>query len=303
MSDEPKILVVDDDPSFREMYAAILHEQGFIVSTATDRQSTLSQLAEGRWLAVLLDQKLQGAAGSDSGLDMLEEIQRSCPEARVLVITGYASPEGVARALAAGAYDYIEKGPALEVILPAKLRHITALYRAQEQRRLSREALHGLLAVARGERDTHRKGKLFEDFVDALFRAMPELGPVVDLRRRNEIEEIDVIVRNDAGISPWNREGAYFLVECKNWSSRVDRPEYDAFHGKLRRRRGCTLGFFLAPGGFTEAFREALRREPSREFHILPLDLAAIERLIDADDRLAELSRLHYTQTMEPGAK
>jgi len=305
MTEEAKILIIDDDRSFLEIYEEILREDGHLIATATDRSSALAQLDHGPISAVILDQKLQGFAGPDSGLDLLSELQRRRPEAKILIVTGYANPTSVERAFAAGAHDFLEKSAALPAILKAKLRNLTALYRAEQQAHLSREGLHQLFRSALSEENTQRKGKLFEDFVASLFRSIPELFSIAgDPRRRNDIEEIDLILINRSKDPPWSGEAPYILAECKNWSSTVGRGQYDVFRAKITRRGGrSSLGFFIAPGGVSPEFREALRRDAHQPPYVLILDRPVIERLIDAPDRVAVLRELHLAAAFNPSAK
>lgn len=305
MTSEGRILIVDDDPSFLDMYTDILREEGYIAETATDRAAALAMLDRGGWSTVLLDQKLQGPSGPDAGLDLIEETLLRCPGAQVLVITGYATSESVERAFAAGAHDFLEKSTALPALLRLKLRSAQALYRAQQAPPVRPEAeLRSLWHEARTASNPQRKGKLLEDFITALFRSMPELGVVASVNRKNDIEEIDLVIRNEATTAPWKSEGAYLLVECKNWSRPTDRPELDVFVAKLRRRRGrSSVGFLIAPGGFTRALRDCLLRDGHQEPYVILIDGAAIEELIAAADRLAVLSRLHMAAAMGDASK
>jgi len=302
MTSEGRILIVDDNPSFLDMYTEILREEGYIAEIASDRATALARLDEGGFFAVLLDQKLEGPSRPDSGLDLIEEALQRCPGAQVIVITGYATTESVERAFEAGASDLLEKTTALSALLRLKLRSAQAHYRAQQTR--PERALARLWQETQAAGDPQRKGKLLEDLVAAMFRSIPEFGSVVSVNRKNDIEEIDVIVRNDCATAPWNKEGAYFLIECKHWSRPVDRKELDVFKRKLERRRGrSTVGFLIAPGGFTQALRDCALREAHQEPYVILLGRAAIEEFIAASDRMAVLSRLHVAATMGDASK
>lgn len=306
MTSEGRILIVDDDPAFLDMYTEILREEGYIAETAHDRETALARLDQGDWSSVLLDQKLQGPSGRDTGLDLIEEALVRCPGAQVIVITGYATTESVERAFAAGAVDFLEKTAVLPALLRLKLHSAQALHRARQARsHRPGQELERLWSEAQTADKPQRKGKLLEDLVVAMFRAVPELGTVVSVNRKNDIEEIDVVVRNESTMAPWNKEGAYFLVECKNWSRPTDRAELDVFTAKLRRRKGrCGVGFLVAPGGFTQALRDCARRDAHQEPYVILLGRAEIEAFIAADDRMAVLSRLHVTATMgDAGSK
>src|SRR5690349_1465364 len=63
------ILLVNDEPAFLETYRTILATEGYSVDAVTDGPSALAKLEQPRWDLVLLDRKLQGRYGPDTGLD------------------------------------------------------------------------------------------------------------------------------------------------------------------------------------------------------------------------------------------
>jgi hypothetical protein len=127
-----------------------------------------------------------------------------------------------------------------------------------------------------------------------LFRTIPGFHQV-SVRRRNELEEIDVLIRNESTDPLWvNERTSYILVECKHWSKPVDVGELRSFAWKIQHRFGrCRLGFFVAPGGFTSAFKEALRAEAKDDVLVVLVDRDALRELVLSADRNAALKRLH----------
>src|SRR5689334_15626969 len=123
MSGDGRILIVDDDPAFLETYEEILAAEGYAVETATTHGEALRRLDEPGWTVVLVDQKLQGPGGPDSGLGLIDETRRRAPGAKVLLVTAYASREAVERAFREGAYDYLEKTAVFEALLRVKVRN------------------------------------------------------------------------------------------------------------------------------------------------------------------------------------
>lgn len=96
---------------------------------------------------------------------------------------------------------------------------------------------------------------------------------------RTEMEELDVVVANNSAKSPWNGS-SFVLLEAKNWSSNVDRAEYDAFHMKVKERGGaCRIGLFVAGAGFTSGFYTRATHHGSEGFSIVPL---AVPRLAES---------------------
>src|SRR5437868_4245450 len=119
------ILIVDDDPDFVAVYKETFTAQGLLVSVAHSTAEATRMLEEGGATldVVLLDQKLQGPGGPDSGLEMISRVAQLAPFAKAIVVTGYASPDAIERAFQIGAYDYLVKNGAFEALLRAKMRN------------------------------------------------------------------------------------------------------------------------------------------------------------------------------------
>jgi PAS domain S-box-containing protein len=123
------VLVIDDERDIRDACERLLSRMGCKVSKAGDGQTGLELLAaESPWV-VLLDLKMPGIGG----MAVLPEIRRRCPEALVIIITGYATVETAIEAMKKGAYDFIPKP-----FKPDELR--ITVGRAIERIRLANEA-------------------------------------------------------------------------------------------------------------------------------------------------------------------
>jgi PAS domain S-box-containing protein len=101
------ILVVDDEPAFREMVRLVLEEDGYEVHLAANGVEALRRLREeyASLGLVILDLRMPGV----DGLGVLQELRELAPDLPVLVATGYATAEEKRRALAAGAGKVLEK--------------------------------------------------------------------------------------------------------------------------------------------------------------------------------------------------
>jgi CheY-like chemotaxis protein len=299
-----RILAVDDDAAMLAIYRKVLEPLGWEVHTVDAYVDAVARLAEGDWGVVLIDLKLRGAAGPDEGLGLLPEIDRHCPGAKGIVVTGYASPESIEQAFKAGVYDYLEKTPSFATLLRVKVENAMEL---QRQRWLTnagedadRAQARALWAQARSETNSHRKGRLLEDLLALVLKSVP--GFLVTPRRQGLDEEFDLIVRLDAAEAFWQQDGQYLLVECKNWSRPCGPDELDRFAAKIKRRFGrVRLGFFVAAGGFTEGFRSTLAAMRESSVLVVPIDRDDLERLVEAESRSDVLKALHQ-RTIEIAA-
>ena len=99
------ILVIDDEKLVRDSCTRILVSEGHTVKTAEDGDLGLRLFREFHPDLVLVDLKMPGK----SGMDVLEEIQSSDPNAIKIVITGYGTVSSAVEAMKRGAYDFIPK--------------------------------------------------------------------------------------------------------------------------------------------------------------------------------------------------
>lgn len=296
MQDTESVLIIDDEPSFLALYRKLLGQEGYRTDTATNVGEALAKLETSPFRVVILDQKLQGPMGPDSGLDLIADIRQRAPNAKIIIATGYAAPRAIERAFEAGVYDYLEKNDIFDTLLRVKVRHVFALVREQHLSMLDvegrEEELHALWQQARAETDRYRKGKLLEDLMSLLFRSVP--GWHTETNVANDIEEIDVVIRNESPDPIWSKETAFLIAECKHWSKPVGVTELRSFLWKLHHRYGrCRLGFFVSTQGFTGPFHETLNSERAGEALVIAIDGGELERLIQSQDRSAMLKELY----------
>jgi DNA-binding response OmpR family regulator len=118
------VLVVEDDPSIREVAALGLEQAGFQVETSGDGREGLIQFRQGAFDLVLLDVMLP----SLDGFEVLREI-RSESNTPVVMLTARAELHDVVVGLELGADDYVTKPfelPELVARIKAVLRRSSA---------------------------------------------------------------------------------------------------------------------------------------------------------------------------------
>jgi signal transduction histidine kinase len=100
-----RILLIDDEEIVLDSCIAILHGEGYELTTASDGTRGLALLQEIRPDIVVVDLKMPGL----SGFDVLERIREADPTMVTLVMTGYATVESAVEAMKRGAYDFLPK--------------------------------------------------------------------------------------------------------------------------------------------------------------------------------------------------
>jgi two-component system response regulator RegA len=110
-----RILIVDDDALFAQTLAQALMRRGHRVDVAETMLAAQSMAAAQVFDAVVLDLRL----GTESGLHLIEPLRAHLPEARILLLTGYASIATAVAAIKLGAMQYLPKPASVDEILLA----------------------------------------------------------------------------------------------------------------------------------------------------------------------------------------
>ncbi len=105
MSEQAKLLIVDDELSVRDSLGKWFREEGYLIGTAENANEALALLAEHPWDAALVDIKMRGV----DGIELQRRMHEIDSNLMVIVMTGYASVETAVQALKNGAYDYVTK--------------------------------------------------------------------------------------------------------------------------------------------------------------------------------------------------
>ena len=122
MPPEPRqlqILVVDDDPDFRRLVLGVIAEAGYGQTAWCGTGREALQQAPVADL-ILLDHQLPDA----KGLDLLPALRALPARPAVILVTAHGDEALAARALRAGADDYLIKDPALPGLLPQVIERV-----------------------------------------------------------------------------------------------------------------------------------------------------------------------------------
>lgn len=139
----PVILLVEDDEEIREQMKWSLAST-YVVVEAEDRRSATAAVRRESPEAVLLDLGLPPEQDSTlEGLATLQEILRFDPTPKVIIITGNNGRSAALSAIQLGAYDFINKPVALDVLGIILQRAIHLRRIEQECRALQSQAQNG----------------------------------------------------------------------------------------------------------------------------------------------------------------
>jgi two-component system NtrC family response regulator len=237
VKDEPTILLVDDDASFREVVTFHLDEEGLAVETADDGEAALERFDPARHAVVLTDLRMPRL----DGMEVLRRIHSRSPTATVVVLTAFGTIEKAVEAMKAGAFDFIPKPCTrdhLKIVVRKALEHHRLHHRVDELEEL----------VASGGQE--------------LVHTSARMAGLLELVDRTARSDATVLVTGESGTGKelvarrLHRKsarvrGPFVAVNCAAMPRDLLEAELfghaaGAFTGATRRRRGR---FELASGG------------------------------------------------------
>ena len=100
-----KILLIEDEPSLRELIQRSLEKERYVVEAAADFQSGLRKIEDYDYDCVLLDIMLPDG----NGLNLLEQLKKMRKRENVIIISAKDSLDDKVLGLELGADDYLPK--------------------------------------------------------------------------------------------------------------------------------------------------------------------------------------------------
>ncbi|PXW29538.1 response regulator transcription factor [Paraburkholderia caballeronis] len=116
-------LVIDDDEVFSDILTRGLARRGYQVQQAHNGEEAIRFANQQKFSQITVDLHL----GKDSGLGLVAPLRELQPDARMLVLTGYASIATAVQAVKDGADNYLAKPANVETILAALQRDASSL--------------------------------------------------------------------------------------------------------------------------------------------------------------------------------
>jgi DNA-binding response OmpR family regulator len=113
LSEETRILVVDDELSVRFLLSEELTQQGYRVSTAASGEEAVAMLEQATFDLMLLDLKMPGM----DGIEVMQAARDLAPQTVVIMLTAYATLDSAVEALRYGGHDYLVKPSSSDEIL------------------------------------------------------------------------------------------------------------------------------------------------------------------------------------------
>jgi len=120
---ERGLLLVDDDAPLCQRLARAMERRGFLVTTADSVATGVAAAAAHSPAFAVVDLRLSDG----SGLEVVKELRKARPGARVVMLTGYGNIATAVAAVKAGAIDYLPKPADADAVERALLASDVAL--------------------------------------------------------------------------------------------------------------------------------------------------------------------------------
>ena len=105
MRDNARILVIDDEESIRDIVTQFFEQYGCHVRSAADGKEGVASVNDDEFDLIFLDLNMPNM----TGMEALPHLRELNPDARVVIMTAFASYESKVEAREKGAYDYVLK--------------------------------------------------------------------------------------------------------------------------------------------------------------------------------------------------
>jgi len=260
MTQQPSILVVDDELGILDVLRILLKGEGFDVATAQGGKAGLEALKTSAPDIVLTDIKMPGVTGTD----ILAAVREQDPETPVILMTAQASLQSAIQAVNQGAFYYIQK--------PFSNDDLVAICRrAAEQRLLKAENKQLKQEIRRRERS---------GLVKPLGKSRPFLD-VLKLAEQVAPTESTVLIRGESGTGKEiiaryihelsaRSEGAFLSLNCGALPESLLESELfghvkGSFTGAVRDKQGL----FAAARGGTFFLDEIGEMSPATQVKLL----------------------------------
>ncbi len=117
-SSRPRVLVVDDEASIRELLSKTLALAEYDVDSAPDGRAAIERLRLGHYDLLIADLKMPGL----DGLSLIREAKRLKTDLPVIIITGFSTESSAIEAVNLGVAGYLTKPFRVPQVLAAAAR-------------------------------------------------------------------------------------------------------------------------------------------------------------------------------------
>jgi DNA-binding NtrC family response regulator len=272
----PRLLIVDDEKSLRDMLQVLFHKQGFEVQTAANYTEGVAGALRLSPDVILCDIKMPDG----NGLDLLAKVRAEGLPTPIIMITAHTSTEDAIQALKRGATDYIPK-PFNNDELVMVVRRALGEKQLQDENVYLRQELAGKYnfanIIGRGSR------------MQEIFRTIDRIGKVsTTVLVTGESGTGKEVIARQIHFSSTRKDRKFVSINCGALpetllESELFGHERGAFTGAVREKRGL---FQEADGG-TLFLDEISETTPTMQVKLLRAIQEKVVRRVGGNEEIA----------------
>jgi DNA-binding NtrC family response regulator len=239
MSEDKRILVVEDDKRVRSALRSLLDTWGYNVELATDGNQGWDKIISSRPVVVISDLRMPGL----DGLELLKQARKLSPNSYFIVLTGYGTIRDAVEATKLGAFNFLTK-PVDPERLQIELRNCFDRNESERQLEIAHRKLRdlGVLGTLEG------RSKKMQEVMPIISMVAPSAASVLICGESGTGKELAARTIHELSLS---RNNPFVAVNCAAIpesliESELFGHERGAFTGAIQQRLGC---FELAQGG------------------------------------------------------
>ena len=199
------VLIVDDDEHICKLLETAISLWDIQTKSLTNPLLVPGELQRQCYNVILLDVFMP----ERNGIDLLVDIHQSCPDTKIIIITGYADKEIAIKALSLGACDFLEKPMAIDL-----LHHVVK--RALDTQRTEREHRQTLAEFGKKSQELLETMDALSVLMKNIDRAKQEMGKMIVMQFRSLLVPIIENLQNEQNTAVYKSQVAILSNYIEN---------------------------------------------------------------------------------------
>lgn len=292
------ILVIDDERhqamALSQKLNELLSSEGFLFSPYFEEDAIRKAIYDELYSLVILDIRMDKF--NFDGIKLLDDIYEANSNAKTILVSAFTQEyfEEIKNVLLSGRVLDVSEKKSIEEWSQELANKIKKYYNKEVKPNNIEinTTLLNLYSECTIEKDSHLKGKKFEDFLNVLFLSLGFKN--VYKRVKDITSEVDLIIRNDINDNFLYGFGSYILVEAKNRpTSSIDKNDYIIFKDKLDSTNHLSkLGIIATTGNIPKTAQIESLRKSTTQGKIIFFTQNEFLRLIHSENKLEEFKKI-----------